>query len=78
MTASIIEYCDGTSFVVVTGQDGEQHVFDITETDSREELSQIEYKAFHLHVVFNYSLLGDPNAEAEEISDVYDCEDEYA
>jgi len=78
MIASIIEHSDGTSFVVVTGQDGEHHVFDIMETDSRDEPGQIEYESFHHHVVFNYSLLGDPDADAEEISDVYACVDEYA
>ena len=46
MTASIIEHSDGTSFVVVTRQDGEHHVFDIMVTDSLEELGQTECESF--------------------------------
>jgi hypothetical protein len=78
MTISITEHSNGASLIVVTEQDGEHHVFDIMETDSGEELGQIDYELFHGHAVFNYSLLGEPNAEAEEISDVHGCEDEYA
>jgi hypothetical protein len=78
MTASIIEHSDGISIIVVTGQDGEHHYFDIMETDGREALGQIEYEAFHDHVVFKYALLGAPNAHIEETSDVNDREDENA
>lgn len=79
MTASIIEYPDGSSIVVATGQDDEHHVFNIMETDSQEELGQADYEFSLVHAVFNYALLGDPNANAEENSeDIYECEDGYA
>jgi len=78
MTASIIEHLDGTSFVVVISRDSDHHIFDITVTDSREELGQFEEKSFHQYMVFSYSLLGDPNADAEEIFDVDNFEDECA
>ena len=76
MTASITEYSHSASIVIV--EDGEHHVVDIMETDSCEELGQVDYELFHGHAVFNYSLLGDPNADSEEISEVYECEDGYA
>lgn len=75
MTASIFEQSDGSSFVVVTRQDGEYNVFDIANTDNLLEPDQIECELFN-HGVFKYSLLGAPNADAEEISDVYNVEDE--
>lgn len=78
MTASITEHPNGASIVIVIEEEGEHRVFGITENDSREDLGQIDYELFHGHAVFNYSLLGEPNAEAEEISNAYDCEDEYA
>ncbi|MFI4940647.1 MAG: hypothetical protein ACHP7O_09960 [Burkholderiales bacterium] len=78
MNASIIEHSNGTSVVVVTGEDGEHRVFNIMEMDSGEEFGQIDYELFHGDMVFNYSLLGDPNADAETNADAYDCEDEYA
>lgn len=78
MTASITEHSIGASIVIVIEDDDEHRVCGIMETDSREELGQIDYELFHGHAVFNYSLLGEPNAEAEEISEVYECEYEYA
>jgi hypothetical protein len=78
MTASIIEHSDGTSLVVVTGEDGEHCIVDIMETAGREEFGQFDYELFHGHTVFNYSLLGEPNADDEETPDAYDLEDEYA
>lgn len=77
MTGTIIEQSDGASYAVVTDQDGEQFVFNLIETESPEVLGQIEYESFCHSAVFKYSLLGDPNSEADEISDVYQCKDEY-
>ena len=78
MTTSITEHTNGASIVIVTVEDGEDRVFNIMETDSGEQFGQIDYELFHGHMAFNYSLLGDPYAEAEEFSDAYDCEDEHA
>lgn len=78
MTASIIEHSDGTSFVVVTRQDGEHHVFDIMVTDSLEELGQTECESFLHCVVFKYSLLGAPNADSEDLWDAFDNDEEHA
>lgn len=75
MAGTIIEQPDGTSYVVLTGEDEEQHVVNTMENDSREELGQIEYESFHHHAVFSYSLLGDPNSDDQEISDEYNYED---
>ncbi len=78
MPTSIIEHSDGTTFVVVTEQDGEHHAYDIMQTDDREEFGQIEHETFHYRVIFHYSLLGAPNAHAEEVPDLYGHEDEHA
>jgi hypothetical protein len=77
MTTSIIEQLDGTSIVLVTGQDGEHQIFDVMETDNLEDLGPIDYELFHGHAVFNYSLLGAPNADTAEVPDVLDSEDAY-
>ncbi|MBU1424280.1 MAG: hypothetical protein KKH12_14870 [Gammaproteobacteria bacterium] len=77
MTNSIFEQSDGTSYVVVTGEAGEHQVVEATEAFSREELAQIDVESFLGNVVFNYTLLGDPDADGAEVSDEYDVEDEY-
>jgi hypothetical protein len=77
MSNSIFEQSDGTSYVVVTGEAGEHQVVDVTEAYSREELAQIDVKSFLGNVVFNYTLLGKPDAADEEMSCKYDVEDEY-
>ena len=76
MAASIIEHSDGAFFAVETRQDGEHHVFDIVVEDNQDELGQTESESFFHYMIFNYSLLGDPNAEAEENFDAYGYEDE--
>ena len=78
MTASITEHMYGASIVIATGEDGENSEFNITETDSQEDRGQIDYELFHGHAVFNYSLLGDPDADNEEGSDVHDSAKEFA
>jgi len=77
MANSIFEQSDGTSYVVVTGETGEHQVVDVTEAYSREELAQIDVESFLGNVVFNYALLGNPDADDEEMSGKYDVEDEY-
>ena len=77
MTNSIFEQSDGTSYVVVTGEIGEHQVVDVTEAYSREELAQIDVESFLGNVVFNYTLLGDPDADDTGVTDEYDVEDEY-
>ena len=77
MTNSIFEQSDGTSYVVLTGETGEHQVVEVTEAYSREELAQIDVESFLGNVVFNYALLGDPDAGNEEMSCEYDVEDEY-
>lgn len=78
MSASITEHSTGASIVIVIEEEGEHRIFGIAENENREKFGQIDYELFHGHTVFNYSLLGDPNADAEAISDVHDHEDEYA
>ena len=77
MTNSIFEQSDGTSYVVVTGETGEHQVVDVSEAYSREELAQVDVESFLGDVVFNYALLGNPDAADEEMSGEYDVEDEY-
>jgi hypothetical protein len=77
MTTSIIEQSDGTAYVVVTWETGEHHVVDVTEAYTREELAHIDVKSFLGNVVFDYALLGNPDAADEEMSFRYDAEDEY-
>ena len=77
MTTSIIEQSDGTSYVVVTGEAGAHQVVDVTEAYSREELARIDVKSFLGNVVFNYTLLGNPDATDEERSFQYEVEDAF-
>ncbi len=77
MTASITEHAYGASIVIATGEDGENSVYNITQTESQEDPVHIDYELFHGHAVFNYSLLGDPNAD-DEVAEIYDSEEEYA
>ncbi len=78
MSATITEHLYGASIVIATGEDGEDSEINITQTDSQEDRGQIDYELFHGHAVFNYALLGDRDAEEEEVSDVYDSEEEFA
>lgn len=77
MTTSIIEQSDGTSYVVLTRETGEHLVVDVTEAYTREELAQIDVESFLGNVVFNYTLLGYPDAADEEMSHKYDVEDAF-
>ena len=77
MTASLIEQSDGTSYVVVTGETGERRVVDVTEAYSREELAQIDIKSFLGNVVFNYTLLHNPDAADKRMSCKFDVEDAF-
>jgi hypothetical protein len=77
MTTSIFEQSDGTSYVVLTGETGEHQVVDVTEAYSREELAQIDVESFLGNVVFDYDLLGNPDAADEDMSCEYGFEDEY-
>jgi hypothetical protein len=77
MTTSIVEQSDGTSYVVLTKETGEQQVVDVTEAYSREELAQIDVKSFLGNVVFSYALLGNPDAADRRMSCKYDVEDAF-
>ena len=78
MGTSIIEHLDGAFFAVETRQDGEYHVFDIVVEDSLDDLGQTEFESYFHYMIFNYSLLGDPNAVTEDAFGTYGREDEYA
>ena len=77
MTTSIVEQSDGTSYVVMTSETGEQQVVDVTDAYSRDELSQIDIKSFLSNGVFNYALLGSQCAADEEMSYRYEVEDAF-
>lgn len=77
MIASIIEQSDSSSFVLETRQDGEHQLFDIVVADSPEGLAQNEYDSFYHYMIFNYALLGKPNAGAEDHAEAYDGEDDH-
>lgn len=78
MIASIIEHSDGAFFAVETRQDGEYHVFDIVVEGYLDDPGQTECESFFHYMIFNYSLLGDPNSEAEDTFDANGPENEYA
>ncbi|MBU1426267.1 MAG: hypothetical protein KKH12_13890 [Gammaproteobacteria bacterium] len=77
MTNSIFELPDGTSYVVVTADTGKHQVVDVTEAFSREELAQIDVESFLGNVVFNYALLGNPDAADREMPCRHDVGDDY-
>lgn len=68
MAASIFEYSDGASTVMVTWGTNDPHVVNLIEADSREELGQVEFEASLGNAVFSYELLGDPDGNDEEAS----------
>jgi hypothetical protein len=76
MTTSIFEQSDGTSYVVLTRETGEHQVVDVTEAYSREELAQIDVESFLGNVIFDYALLGNPDAADEVMPCEHDFEDE--
>jgi len=78
MSASITEHANGATVVIAIEEEGEQRLFGIPEIDNQEPPGQIDYELFHGHVVFNYSLLGEPDGKAEEKPEEHLCEDEYA
>ena len=77
MTTSLIEQSDGTSYVVMTSDSGEQQIVDVTEAYSREELAQIDIKSFLNNGVFNYALLGSQCAADDEMSYQFEVEDAF-
>ena len=77
MTTSIVEQSDGTSYVVLKWETGEQQVVDVTDAFSREELAQIDVKSFLNNVVYNYALLGSQCAADEEMTYRYEVEDAF-
>jgi hypothetical protein len=77
MTTSIVEQVDGTSYVVLTGANGEHRVVEVTDAYSREELAQIDVKSFLDNVAFNYALLGSQCAADEEMAYQYEVEDAF-
>ena len=77
MTTSIVVQSDGTSYVVMTSETGEQRVIDVTDAYSREELAQIDIKSFLNNGIFNYALLGSQCAADDEFVYQYEVEDAF-
>jgi len=78
MTASITARADGATVVIAIEEEGEYRLFSMPEINDHETPGQIDDELFHGHVVFNYSLLGEPDADAEEHSKANAYQDEYA
>lgn len=76
MAASIIEHLDGTSSVVVPWETGDHHTFGLVETNATMELDQFDHEPFLCNMVFNYALLGAPNASDEKTPEELDSGDE--
>ncbi len=78
MAASIIEHLDGTSSVVVPWETGDHHIVGLVETNTPMESDQFDHEPFLCNIVFNYALLGTPNAADEKTDEENDIEDGYA